>query len=71
MDNRQTSIIDRDPVTFEVVRSALYFICAEMKSVINGESLQQAYSRLGQETETGALGGAVGTKAATGRAGFR
>jgi N-methylhydantoinase B len=29
-----TSIIDRDPVTFEVVRSALYAICAEMKSVI-------------------------------------
>lgn len=28
------SIIDRDPVTFEVVRSALYAICAEMKSVI-------------------------------------
>jgi N-methylhydantoinase B len=27
-------IIDRDPVTFEVVRSALYAICAEMKSVI-------------------------------------
>jgi N-methylhydantoinase B len=29
-----TSIIDRDPVTFEVVRRALYAICAEMKSVI-------------------------------------
>jgi N-methylhydantoinase B len=29
-----TSIINRDPVTFEVVRSALYSICAEMKSVI-------------------------------------
>ncbi len=28
------SIIDRDPVTFEVARSALYAICAEMKSVI-------------------------------------
>ncbi len=28
------SIIDRDPVTFEVVRSALSAICAEMKSVI-------------------------------------
>ncbi|WP_213775956.1 hydantoinase B/oxoprolinase family protein [Bradyrhizobium sp. dw_78] len=28
------SIIDRDPVTFEVVRSALYAICAEMKSVV-------------------------------------
>ena len=27
-------IIDRDPVTFEVVRSALYAICEEMKSVI-------------------------------------
>ncbi|HVX77652.1 MAG TPA: hydantoinase B/oxoprolinase family protein [Bradyrhizobium sp.] len=27
-------IIDRDPVTFEVVRSSLYAICAEMKSVI-------------------------------------
>jgi N-methylhydantoinase B len=29
-----TGIIDRDPVTFEVVRSALYALCAEMKSVI-------------------------------------
>ena len=28
------SIIERDPVTFEVVRSALYATCAEMKSVI-------------------------------------
>jgi N-methylhydantoinase B len=28
------TIITRDPVTFEVVRSALYAICAEMKSVI-------------------------------------
>ncbi|MGE0749066.1 MAG: hydantoinase B/oxoprolinase family protein [Variibacter sp.] len=28
------TIIARDPVTFEVVRSALYAICAEMKSVI-------------------------------------
>jgi N-methylhydantoinase B len=28
------TIIDRDPVTFEVARSALYAICAEMKSVI-------------------------------------
>lgn len=28
------SIMARDPVTFEVVRSALYAICAEMKSVI-------------------------------------
>lgn len=28
------SIIDSDPVTFEVLRSALYAICAEMKSVI-------------------------------------
>ncbi|HEY0440343.1 MAG TPA: hydantoinase B/oxoprolinase family protein, partial [Xanthobacteraceae bacterium] len=27
-------IIARDPVTFEVVRSALYATCAEMKSVI-------------------------------------
>ncbi|MDZ4736425.1 MAG: hydantoinase B/oxoprolinase family protein [Rhodospirillaceae bacterium] len=27
-------IIDRDPVLFEVLRSALYAICAEMKSVI-------------------------------------
>src|SRR5262249_603433 len=27
-------LIDRDPVTFEVVRSALYAMCAEMKSVI-------------------------------------
>jgi N-methylhydantoinase B len=34
MDSRQMSVIDRDPVTFEVVRSALYAICAEMKSVI-------------------------------------
>ncbi|MBX9844528.1 MAG: hydantoinase B/oxoprolinase family protein [Xanthobacteraceae bacterium] len=30
----QETIIDRDPVTFEVVRSALCAICAEMKSVI-------------------------------------
>ena len=29
-----TSILDEDPVTFEVVKSALYAICAEMKSVI-------------------------------------
>ena len=29
-----THILDRDPVTFEVVKSALYAICAEMKSVI-------------------------------------
>jgi N-methylhydantoinase B len=28
------TIIDKDPVTFEVIRSALYAICAEMKSVI-------------------------------------
>jgi N-methylhydantoinase B len=34
MESDHTSIIDRDPVTFEVVRSALYAICAEMKSVI-------------------------------------
>lgn len=34
MDSRPPTIIDRDPVTFEVVRSALYAICAEMKSVI-------------------------------------
>lgn len=34
MDSPHVSIIDRDPVTFEVVRSALYAICAEMKSVI-------------------------------------
>jgi N-methylhydantoinase B len=32
--NRASGIIDRDPVTFEVVRSALYAICAEMKAVI-------------------------------------
>jgi N-methylhydantoinase B len=32
--NRHQNIIDRDPVTFEVVRSALYAICAELKSVI-------------------------------------
>jgi N-methylhydantoinase B len=31
---QSATIIDRDPVTFEVVRSALYAICAEMKSVI-------------------------------------
>src|SRR3712207_6548466 len=30
----RTGIIDRDPVTFEVVRSALYACCAEMKAVI-------------------------------------
>jgi N-methylhydantoinase B len=29
-----TSLIERDPVTFEVVRSALYSACAEMKAVI-------------------------------------
>ena len=29
-----TNILDRDPVTFEVVKSALYAICTEMKSVI-------------------------------------
>lgn len=34
MMTQPTNIIDRDPVTFEVVRSALYAICAEMKSVI-------------------------------------
>ena len=28
------SVLDEDPVTFEVVKSALYAICAEMKSVI-------------------------------------
>lgn len=28
------SVLERDPVTFEVVKSALYAICAEMKSVI-------------------------------------
>ncbi len=32
--NVAPGIIDRDPVTFEVVRSALSAICAEMKSVI-------------------------------------
>ena len=32
--NDAQSIIDSDPVTFEVARSALYAICAEMKSVI-------------------------------------
>ncbi|WP_226575937.1 hydantoinase B/oxoprolinase family protein [Acuticoccus sediminis] len=34
MTHDGTSILERDPVTFEVVRSALYAICAEMKSVI-------------------------------------
>ena len=34
MKDETTAIIDRDPVTFEVVRSALYAICSEMKSVI-------------------------------------
>ncbi|HYF17823.1 MAG TPA: hydantoinase B/oxoprolinase family protein [Ramlibacter sp.] len=29
-----TRILDQDPVTFEVVKNALYAICAEMKSVI-------------------------------------
>lgn len=28
------SVLERDPVTFEVVKSALYAICAEMKSII-------------------------------------
>lgn len=32
--NRGGSILERDPVTFEVVKSALYAICGEMKSVI-------------------------------------
>lgn len=30
----KTSLIERDPVTFEVIRSALYSACAEMKAVI-------------------------------------
>ncbi|MGD9743798.1 MAG: hydantoinase B/oxoprolinase family protein, partial [Dongiaceae bacterium] len=34
MTGASPGIIDRDPVVFEVVRSALYAICAEMKSVI-------------------------------------
>lgn len=34
MNEVPRSIIDRDPVTFEVVRSALYAICADMKFVI-------------------------------------
>jgi N-methylhydantoinase B len=34
VNHEVTTIIDRDPVTFEVVRNALYAICAEMKSVI-------------------------------------
>lgn len=34
MSTATRSIIDRDPVTFEVVRSALYAICADMKHVI-------------------------------------
>jgi N-methylhydantoinase B len=34
MTDVRQSIIDADPVTFEVVRSALYATCAEMKSVI-------------------------------------
>ncbi|MCZ7675403.1 MAG: hydantoinase B/oxoprolinase family protein [Roseovarius sp.] len=34
MAGKAESILEHDPVTFEVVRSALYFICAEMKSVI-------------------------------------
>lgn len=34
MKGASPSIIDRDPVVFEVVRSALYAICTEMKSVI-------------------------------------
>lgn len=34
MSNSQTSILKRDPVTFEVVKNALYATCAEMKSVI-------------------------------------
>ena len=31
MKGAPASIIDRDPVDFEVVRSALHAICAEMK----------------------------------------
>src|ERR1700749_70452 len=34
MTSEAESIIDSDPVTFEVVRSALCAICTEMKSVI-------------------------------------
>lgn len=34
MTDEKADIIERDPVTFEVVRSAIYAICAEMKSVI-------------------------------------
>lgn len=34
MANRPSNILQTDPVTFEVVRSALYSVCAEMKSVI-------------------------------------
>lgn len=34
MITEANSIIDSDPVTFEVIRSALYATCAEMKSVI-------------------------------------
>ena len=34
MNRMAPSVIDSDPVTFEVVRSALYAICAEMKSII-------------------------------------
>lgn len=32
--NAVNNILDRDPVTFEVVKSTLYAICTEMKSVI-------------------------------------
>lgn len=34
MFKSETSILKRDPVTFEVVKNALYATCAEMKSVI-------------------------------------
>lgn len=34
MATHTTSVLESDPVTFEVIRSACYFICAEMKSVI-------------------------------------
>ena len=34
MGELSKSVLEDDPVTFEVVRSALYAICAEMKSVI-------------------------------------
>ena len=38
------SIVKRDPVTFEVIKNALYATCAEMKSVIMRTSISPLLS---------------------------